>query len=120
MSVHRLHDDIALFAGRRAGCFLVRPAQGWVAKCRRRVHCLGNSIAGPTGSPEPSMTINFKRALLVAALSASITGTASAACVNRFVSRMERQMQVVTLLTGKITFQEAQTLAADIKSRKVP
>jgi hypothetical protein len=42
---------------------------------------------------------------------------ASAACVNRFVSRTERPRQVVTLLTGKLTFQEAQALAAAI-SRK--
>ena len=34
-----------------------------------------------------------------------------AACVNRFVSRSERQLQVVTLLTGKYTFQEAQAMA---------
>ena len=32
-------------------------------------------------------------------------------CVNRFVSRTQRPHQVVTLLTGKFTFQEAQELA---------
>lgn len=43
---------------------------------------------------------------------------ASAACVNRFVSRMERPRVVVTLLTGKLTFQEAQALAAAIEKKE--
>jgi hypothetical protein len=43
---------------------------------------------------------------------------ASAACVNRFVSRTERPRQVVTLLTGKLTFQEAQALAASIHKKE--
>jgi hypothetical protein len=45
---------------------------------------------------------------------------ASAACVNRFVSRTERPQQVVTLLTGKLTFQEAQDLAAAIQKKQAP
>ncbi|HEU4889061.1 MAG TPA: hypothetical protein VFV49_14345 [Thermoanaerobaculia bacterium] len=43
---------------------------------------------------------------------------ATAACVNRFVSRTERPRQVVTLLTGKLTFQEAQALAASIQKKE--
>jgi hypothetical protein len=43
---------------------------------------------------------------------------ASAACVNRFVSRMERPRQVVTLLTGKLTFQEARALAMSIQKKQ--
>jgi hypothetical protein len=43
---------------------------------------------------------------------------ASAACVNRFVSRMERPRVVVTLLTGKLTFQEAQALADSIQKKE--
>jgi hypothetical protein len=47
--------------------------------------------------------------------------TASAAtCVNKFVSRRERLSAVVTLLTGKLTFQEAQELAKNINDRKSP
>jgi hypothetical protein len=42
---------------------------------------------------------------------------ASAACVNRFVTRQERSQQIVTLLTGKLTFQEAQSLAKDIAAK---
>jgi len=46
--------------------------------------------------------------------------TASAACVNRFVNRTARPHQVVTLLTGKLTFQEAQELAANINKGQAP
>ena len=52
-------------------------------------------------------------ALLVAAPHA-----AAAACVNRFVVRNDRPRQVVTLLTGKLTFQEAQALAAAIDKKE--
>ena len=45
---------------------------------------------------------------------------ASAACVNRFVNRSERPHQVVTLLTGKLTFQEAQELAKKMNAGEVP
>jgi hypothetical protein len=45
---------------------------------------------------------------------------ASAACVNRFVARSERPKQVITLLTGKLTFQEAQALAAAIQKKQSP
>lgn len=47
-------------------------------------------------------------------------GSASAACMNRFVSRTERPHQVVTLLTGKLTFQEAQALAKKIDEKQSP
>jgi hypothetical protein len=49
-----------------------------------------------------------------------LADTASAACVNRFVTRSERSQQVVTLLTGKLTFQEAQELSAKIKNGQSP
>lgn len=48
------------------------------------------------------------------------TNAASAACVNRFVSRTDGPRQVVTLLTGKLTFQEAQALSASIQKREAP
>lgn len=56
--------------------------------------------------------------LLLLVVSLSVAPTASAACMNKFVARTEGRMQVVTLLTGKLTFEEAQALAADIQSRK--
>jgi hypothetical protein len=55
--------------------------------------------------------------LLVSLLAAE---TASAACVNRFVNRTDRPYQVVTLLTGKLTFQEAQELAVKIHKDQAP
>ena len=56
-------------------------------------------------------------ALSVLVLSAS---AASAACVNKFVVRTERPLQVVTLLTGKLTFQEATALADAIAKKQAP
>ena len=66
------------------------------------------------------MKRNLRGTFLAVLLSLFLAEGASAACVNRFVSRSERQFQVVTLLTGKITFQEAQALSTDIKMRKAP
>ena len=62
-------------------------------------------------------TPTMKKALVSAVLVfAALAWQASAAtCVNRFVSRAERQFQVVTLLTGKYTFQEAQDMAKTAK-----
>ena len=40
--------------------------------------------------------------------------------MNRFVRRSEGPRQVMTLLTGKLTFQEAQELAAAINGKKAP
>lgn len=45
---------------------------------------------------------------------------ASAACVNRFVATSRGSQQTVTLLTGKLTFQEAQELAKKIKDGSSP
>jgi hypothetical protein len=58
----------------------------------------------------------------VAALSVLVFSAhaASAACVNKFVVRTERPLQVVTLLTGKLTFQEASDLAAAIAKKQAP
>jgi len=38
--------------------------------------------------------------------------------MNKFVNRSERQKQVVTLLTGKLTFQEAQVLRRREEGRR--
>jgi hypothetical protein len=58
--------------------------------------------------------------LVLAAAALALTTTAEAACLNRFLNRQEGPRQVVTLLTGKLTFQEAQKLAADISNRQAP
>jgi hypothetical protein len=48
-------------------------------------------------------------------------GDASAAsCINKFVGRSEGPRQVITFLTGHMTFQEAQTLASAINAREAP
>ena len=64
-----------------------------------------------------AMKIRFSASVAACLLVANI---ASAACVNRFVSRTERPRQVVTLLTGKLTFQEAQALSASIQKKSSP
>jgi hypothetical protein len=63
--------------------------------------------------PDPLM----KKLLLTCAVALflSAQSASAATCVNRFVHRSERQMQVVTLLTGKYTFQEAQAMAKNAK-----
>lgn len=63
------------------------------------------------------MKTRFAIATLAAVLAAH---AASAACVNRFVARSEKNRQTVTLLTGKLTFQEAQELAKKIASGDAP
>lgn len=63
---------------------------------------------------------NIARIAAFAVLVIFTAGSASAACINRFVSRTDRPQQVVTLLTGKLTFQEAQELAQAIKAKKSP
>jgi len=60
------------------------------------------------------------RTLAALSVAALLAHTASAACVNRFVARTERPLQVVTLLTGKLTFQEASDLAAAISKKQAP
>ena len=63
------------------------------------------------------------RRLAVLALSTFILSMPAfaASCVNKFLSRSEGPTkQVVTLLTGKLTFQEAQELAKSINARQAP
>jgi hypothetical protein len=65
----------------------------------------------------PSLALRL--ALTAGVVLAAVT-PASAACINRFVNRTERPHQVITLLTGKLTFQEAQALAAAIRAKEAP
>ncbi|MCU1350652.1 MAG: hypothetical protein JWO56_3682 [Acidobacteria bacterium] len=59
-------------------------------------------------------------ALVGTALFIFAAQSASAACMNKFLRRAEGPRQVVTLLTGKLTFQEAQALSAAIEQKKSP
>lgn len=60
------------------------------------------------------------RRVLLLSLTAIFLSAAnvSAACVNKYLNRPDGVKQVVTLLTGKLTFQEAQSLARSITSRQ--
>ena len=58
----------------------------------------------------------MKNRVFAVAIAAVLSAQSSyAACVNRFVTRSERQQQVVTLLTGKYTFEEAKAMAKNAK-----
>jgi len=59
-------------------------------------------------------------ALAGLALSILAVQPASAGCMNKFLRRGEGPRQVVTLLTGKLTFQEAQALSVAIQQKKAP
>ena len=63
------------------------------------------------------MKIRFSASILACLLAANV---ASAACVNRLVSRTERPRQLVSLLTRNLTFQEAQALPASIQKKTAP
>jgi hypothetical protein len=56
-------------------------------------------------------------ALLVLLLALPLS---AAVCVNKYLSRADGAKQIVTLLTGKLTFQEAQALAKSINERTAP
>lgn len=60
------------------------------------------------------------RFIAVAAALLFAHAATAAQCVNRFVSRPEGPRQVVTMLTGKLTFQEAQALSKAIRSNQAP
>lgn len=58
--------------------------------------------------------MGFRRPVVIALTGALILlcsqQAIAAVCVNRFLARSEGPRQVITLLTGKVTFQEAQSL----------
>ena len=59
------------------------------------------------------------RRMIAIALLCAAPAADAAMCVNRFVQRRESTARwVVTLLTGRMTFQEAQTLAHDIAEKR--
>ena len=61
------------------------------------------------------------RSLAAAALLLFAEVASAATCVNRFVTRRESAGRwVITLLTGRLTFQEAQVLAKEIDAKRSP
>ncbi|PYQ31608.1 MAG: hypothetical protein DMF56_00405 [Acidobacteria bacterium] len=59
-------------------------------------------------------------AAVVVSLFAAAQLASGAQCVNKFVTTRQGVRQVVTLLTGKLTFQEAQDLAKAISNKQSP
>src|SRR5258706_5498302 len=60
-------------------------------------------------------------ALLLAVVLLLVPHAGSAACMNKFVRRTEgTNHQVVTLLTGKLTFDQAKALASAISAKQSP
>lgn len=66
------------------------------------------------------MVTRLRLLALVIVAAVAARSASAAVCVNRFLARSERTQQVVTLLTGKLTFQEAQALAVSIREKKSP
>ena len=66
------------------------------------------------------MTRKFLLIAAATALSVAVSDASAASCINKFVGRSEGSRQVVTFLTGHMTFQEAQTLATAINAREAP
>jgi hypothetical protein len=58
------------------------------------------------------------RLMATALVAALLPATAHAACMNKFVTRTEGNKKIVTLLTGSMTFQEAQELAKSVQTKK--
>ena len=61
--------------------------------------------------------MRIRLTLLLCALVLLAAG-ADAACVNKFTRRADGPRHIITFLTGKLTFQEAQALAAAIRDHK--
>jgi hypothetical protein len=58
------------------------------------------------------------RLSLAVCLLVLVAGRSDAACINKFTQRADGPRHVITLLTGKLTFQSAQALAAAIRDGK--
>ena len=69
----------------------------------------------------PAMIENRWFRLTLFALAISCALPSSAVCMNKYIFRtQEATKQVLTLLTGKLTFQEAQQLAKSIAAKQAP
>lgn len=99
--------------------FLLRVALSRVAPGRG--NSAGATVVFRFRSVRPGFLNMIKATPAALALSFAVlfADAASAACVNRFVARTERGRphQTLTLLTGKMTFQEAQALAKAIQDK---
>lgn len=64
------------------------------------------------------MASYLTRLIVTATAALLLPAVAHAACMNKFVARTEGNKKVLTLLTGSITFQEAQELAKNVQAKK--
>jgi hypothetical protein len=64
------------------------------------------------------MSSHVTRLIVTAIATVLFPAVAEAACMNKFVTRTEGNKRIVTLLTGSITFQEAQELSKLVQSKK--
>ena len=62
----------------------------------------------------------LRATLSLAAVLICTSPALAAPCLNKFLARTDSPKQIVTLLTGKLTFEEAQALAAAIKEGSAP
>src|SRR5437868_10098867 len=82
-----------------------------------------NRVLMSSTGPRSGENMKLARRIAVFAIVATVTAlpASAAVCVNKFLSRNEgAAKQIVTLLTGKLTFQEAQDLAKAITARSAP
>ncbi len=64
------------------------------------------------------MTSYVTRLMVTATAAVLFPVVAHAACMNKFVSRSDGSKKIVTLLTGSLTFQEAQELGKNVTAKK--
>lgn len=83
---------------------------------------LENPSASSKGMTMGRISIAPRRSAVMAVLLAvfSASHLSAATCVNKFLHRSEGPKQIVTLLTGKLTYQEAFVLAQAINSHQAP
>lgn len=74
----------------------------------------------PAGSAVSMRSSLLSVALALAVGVAGVADARAAVCVNRFLHRSEGPKQIITFLTGRLTFQEAQALSAAINKRESP
>ena len=66
------------------------------------------------------MKRNTSAAVLLSVAMMFLAEAADAACMNKYVARAEGNKKILTLLTGKLTFAEAQEMAKAISAKSHP
>jgi hypothetical protein len=67
-----------------------------------------------------SKGVSLKARIVYALLIALAAQAASAACVNKYISQKEGSKYILTILTGKLSYQEAYDLAQAVNSHAAP